>query len=69
MKKYTKWIPLGTYSYGYTDYIVFVRKNLRNGMMQFKTKTAAGNFTMYKHIFIPVDLIDTEAAWKTITES
>jgi hypothetical protein len=35
--EYTKWIPLGTYRYGYTDYITMVRKNIKTGMLYFKT--------------------------------
>ena len=62
----TEWIPFGTYRYAYTDYIVFARKNLKTGMIYFKTKIATGAFTVYRDHYIPTDLIDTKAAWDKI---
>lgn len=65
-KKYTKWIPFGNYSYGTEhDYIVFVRKNLKTGIMQFKTVRVHSRFH-WKKIFVPLNLIDTEKAWNAI---
>jgi hypothetical protein len=37
-EKKTKWIPLVSYNTSGTDYIVFVRKGLKSGMIYFKTK-------------------------------
>lgn len=37
-EKKTKWQPLVAYNYTATDYIVFVRKGLKSGMIYFKTK-------------------------------
>lgn len=37
-EKKTKWIPLATYNSVATDYIVFVRRGLKTGMLYFKTK-------------------------------
>jgi hypothetical protein len=37
-EKKTKWQPLVTYNTSGTDYIVFVRKGLKSGMIYFKTK-------------------------------
>jgi hypothetical protein len=65
-KKFTKWIPLGNYSWGGdNDYIVFARKNKKTGMIDFKTKRVQG-FWSNKNPFIPCDLIDVKAAWDNI---
>lgn len=62
--EYTKWIPLGNYSYAGTDYIVFCRKRKDNGMMSFKTKKA--NPSHFNHSYIPIALINTKEAWDQI---
>lgn len=63
--KKTKWIPLGNYSFSDKDYVVFVRANLKTGMMFFKVKN------IHRFVFanrtLPVGLIDVAAAWKEIT--
>lgn len=61
---YTKWIPLGNYSHAGSDYIVFVRKNIKNGMMQFKTKIA--NPSWFSNRFLPIAMIDVKKAWDEI---
>ena len=37
-EKKTKWIPLVAYNQSGNDYIVFVRKGLRSGMLYLKLK-------------------------------
>jgi hypothetical protein len=37
-EKKTEWIPLVAYNSSGTDYIVFVRKGVKSGMLFFKTK-------------------------------
>jgi hypothetical protein len=37
-RKTTCWVPLATYNTGGSDYIVFARRNLKTGMIYFKTK-------------------------------
>ena len=64
---YTKWIPFGTYEYSYTNYIVFVRKNTKTGMMYFKTKTVQGSFN--HGLIFRNDLIDVKKSWDAITQS
>lgn len=67
-KRFTKWIPLGAYSWANnTDYIVFVRKNIHTGMMQFKTKRVHA-WWANKNPFFP-KLIDTQKAWDEITSA
>jgi len=67
-KKYTKWVPFGNYRWGGdNDYIVFARKNLKNGMIDFKTKRVQG-FLSNRNPFLPHDLINVKVAWKELTE-
>lgn len=68
--KYSNWIPLGSFSHGETDYIVFVRKNLNNGLMKFKTIRVNGKFT-YSSVssVLPADLIDVKKQWEIINET
>jgi hypothetical protein len=40
----TKWIPLCSYVSGYDNYIVLARKNLKTGMIYFKTKRINSRF-------------------------
>jgi len=32
--KWSKWLPLANWSFSGADYIVFARKNLKNGMIK-----------------------------------
>lgn len=69
-KKYTKWIPLGSYSFSNeTQYVVFVRRNLKTDMLQFKTKQA--NPHPLRSVLVkPIlnrELINTQEAWDKIT--
>lgn len=68
--KWTKWIPLGNFSYAGTDYITFVKKNKVTGMLKFKTKKVNGFFGSMGgvHPILPAKLIDTKKAWDEITE-
>ena len=63
-KRWTKWIPFGNYAHSETDYIVFVKKNLINGIMKFKTKRVHGSFSFHTK-FVP-SLIDVKEAWDKI---
>ena len=65
-KRYTKWIPFGNYRFSDTDYIVFVRKNKKNGLMQFKTVKVHNAIFYYRNNIVPMGLIDTKAAWEKI---
>lgn len=67
LKKYTKYIVLGNYSYGDIDYIVFVRKNLKNNILDFKTKRVNGFSSVCVSRVLPRDLIDTKAQFNLIT--
>lgn len=63
--RFTKWIPFGNYTWANdTDFIVFARRNLKNGIMQFKTKRVHGIFRN-KMPFVPV-LIDVKKAWEEL---
>ena len=66
-KNLTKWIPLGNYTYAETDYVVFVRGNLKTGMMHFKVKTVHA-WVSFTHTILPHDLIDPKLAWDKITK-
>lgn len=69
--KKTKWLPLGRYVHAGADYITFFRKNLKTGMMEFKTKRVNINnrFDTSCYPILPVDLIDTKEAWVIMTKS
>ena len=66
--RFTKWIPLGNYQYGGTDYITFVRKNLKTGMMFFKTKQVNTNWSIDTNTnnILPSKLINVEMQWDLI---
>jgi len=68
MKKYTKWYPLGNFSYGGKEYITLVKKNKKTGMLKFKTKRVNGWFfdAGYTHTFLPSNLIDVQKSWDDI---
>jgi CRISPR/Cas system-associated endoribonuclease Cas2 len=61
---YTKWIPFGINSHAHQHYIVFVRKNKKTGMLQFKSKRIQTSF--YYGYFVPNDLIDVRDSWNKI---
>ncbi len=58
----TKWIPLGNYVFLETDYVVFVRGNLKTGMMYFKVRRVHG-WRQYTQSVLPHDLINPKKAW------
>lgn len=65
-KRWTKWMPFGNYTWaGNTCYMVFVRKNLKTGMMQWKTKMIH-SWWRSKEPFVP-NLIDVKEAWEEIS--
>lgn len=66
--RYTKWMPLGNYSFDDVDRIVFVKKNLKTGIMKFKTLRVNGLFGSCVNRILPNDLIDTKESWKEITK-
>ena len=43
-EKKTKWQVLITYNQDGTDYVIFVRKGLKSGMLYFKTKRVTPKF-------------------------
>jgi hypothetical protein len=58
-KNLTKWYVLATYNQSGNDYVVFFRKNLKTGMMYFKTKSASNRFhcayNMEGKSFVPIE--------------
>ncbi len=70
-KKYTKWKPLGNYSHAGVDYIVFVKRNLKNSMLKFKTRRVNGFFAsaMSVNSILPMNLIDVQKAWNEIIDN
>ena len=68
MKRYTKWIPLGNYCFADNDFIVFVKKNKRTGLMKFKTKRVCGRSIVdtFTNLILPSGLIDVQKAWDEI---
>lgn len=67
-KRYTKWVALGHFTYGRYDYVTFIRKNLKNGSVRFKTKRVNGWFLVHNctNTFMPKTLIDTKKVWDEI---
>jgi hypothetical protein len=61
---YTKWLPLGNYNHGSSDYIVFVRKDRKTNLLEFKTTEVTTE--RYSNNILPHNLIDTEKAWNEI---
>lgn len=64
-RRYTNWIPFANYSYANACYIIFVRKNKKNGMMQFKTKSVH-SWHKFKARVLPNPLIDVKQSWDNI---
>lgn len=65
-RRYTNWIPFGNYRWaGDVDFIVFVRKNKRNGMLQFKTRRFI-SWHKLKSPFVPTNLIDVKEQFDKI---
>lgn len=64
-KNYTKWIPLGSFTH-IADYVVMVRKNKNNGMLQFKVKRMHGRLMFGNCEPFFRAKIDTQAAWDEI---
>jgi hypothetical protein len=68
-KNYTKWIPLGSYTFnGGVDTLVLVRKNIKTGMLQFKQKkiNAFSSTSSLVCSIFPKDLIDVKKQWEII---
>lgn len=67
-KNYTKWKPLGTMDFGGKEYVTMIRKNKKNGMLQFKTIRINGFFGAMGcvHSFLPRTLIDTQKIWDEV---
>lgn len=67
---YTKWIPLGSFSFQSKDYITYVKKNLKTGMMKFKTKrvnTFLFDSGCVDNVFTH-NSINVQEAWEEITK-
>ena len=66
-KKYTPWIPLANYTWaGNTDYIVFGRRNLKTGILSFKTRRLV-SWWAHRETFVPRDLLDIKKQWEILT--
>jgi len=67
-KRYTKWCALGSFTHLSYDYVTFIRKNLKNGLLQFKTKRVNGWFAVMQCTtpFMPSNLIDTGKVWNEV---
>ena len=61
---YTKWIPFGVNTHACQHYMVFVRKNKKNGILQFKSKKIQTSF--YNGSFVTHDLINVKDSWDKI---
>ncbi len=67
MAKYTKWKALGSWGFGGVQYLAFVRKNKKNGLMQFKTKRMHGKrFSGVCDNYFRAS-IDTQKVWDDIS--
>lgn len=66
----TKWIPLGMFSFSGYDYVTFIRKNLKTGMLYFKTKRVNRHFLAVNCVnnVLPHNLINTQKVWDDITK-
>ncbi len=62
----TRWIPLGNYSHGSDDYVVFVRGNKKTGMMYFKVKKV--HCFSFSTRLLPSNLIDVKTQWDEIVK-
>lgn len=67
-KRHTKWEALGRFNFDSYEYITFIRKNLKNGMLQFKTRRVNGWFGVMSctEPFLPSNLIDTQKVWDKV---
>lgn len=67
-KRYTKWVAFGNFTHGSYEYITFIRKNLKNELLQFKTKKVNGWFGVMSCTtpFMPRDLINTGEVWNEV---
>ena len=62
--KFSQWVPFGNYAFGSTEYIVMARKNLDNGLLQFKSiKTQT---SLHHSRYIPANLIDVKKQWELL---
>jgi len=60
-------MPLGNYSWAGVDFIVFVRRNMKNGLCQFKTIRVHTRFRLdLVPNVLPSTLIDTRKAWNEL---
>jgi len=68
-KHFTKWKPLGTMNFQGKEYVTLIRKNKKNGMLNFKTIRVNGFLGDLGcvHGFLPQTLIDTKKTWGEIT--
>lgn len=66
-RKLTNWIVLGNYCFCDADYIVFVRKNIKNGMLYFKVKKVQGNHS--SHPILGYKFIDVNIQWELLNKT
>ena len=65
-KKVTKWIPLGKWAWDGNEYVVMARRNLKTGMLRFKSKRVNKHLLGYNHPVLPTDIIDVRKAWEEL---
>lgn len=68
MKK-TKWIPIGRWTWDGNEYVVMARRNLKTGMLYFKSVRVNNHLLGYCSPVLSIDLIDTKKAWEELIKS
>jgi len=68
-RRYTRWMPLGHFTYSGTDYIVMVKKNLKTGMLKFKNISVNYRTGSACYPILPLGLINTKDAWEEINKT
>jgi hypothetical protein len=63
---WSKWFPLGNYRYATKDYVVFVKKNLKTGMLKFKVKSPHKRKGISTNPILPLSMINTQDQWDLI---
>lgn len=71
-RNYTKWIPLGIFTFDGSQFIVFVRGDKLSGEMFFETKKVNNRKGTYNSCVSPImthDTIDVKKQWEEITKT
>jgi hypothetical protein len=67
-RKYTKWIPLGEFTFSSTQSIVMVRGDKKTGELFFKTKQINRNLWGFNHPIGKLP-IDVTTQWNKLIEA